>query len=77
MPLKHLKYTFVTCACCLGMEARRRVEFTGVELAGGAELAAPVEKAAAGHSGGEGGPHAGEGCEAEWGAREMERGTAC
>jgi hypothetical protein len=27
------------------MEARRRLEFTGVELAGGEELAAPVEKA--------------------------------
>ena len=26
------------------MKARRRVEFTGVELVGGAELAAPVEK---------------------------------
>jgi hypothetical protein len=30
------------------METRRHVEFTGVELAGGAELAAPVEKTAAG-----------------------------
>ena len=30
------------------MEARRRVEFTGIELAGGAEIAAPVEKAATG-----------------------------
>ena len=30
------------------MEARRRVEFTDVELAGGAKLAAPVEKAVAG-----------------------------
>jgi len=30
------------------MEAWRRVEFNGVELAGGAKLAAPVEKAAAG-----------------------------
>jgi hypothetical protein len=27
------------------MQARRRVEFTGVELTGGAELAAPMEKA--------------------------------
>jgi hypothetical protein len=27
------------------MQARQRVEFTGVELAGDAELAAPVEKA--------------------------------
>jgi hypothetical protein len=27
------------------MEAHRRVNFTGVELAGGAELAAPMEKA--------------------------------
>jgi hypothetical protein len=26
------------------MKARRRVEFTGVKLAGGVELAAPVEK---------------------------------
>jgi len=62
------------------MEARRRVEFTGVELAGGAELAALVEKAVAGHSGG-GGPHAGEGCEAEWGVRRRwsaaRRGTQC
>jgi hypothetical protein len=40
------------------------------------ELAALVEKAAAGHSGGkggphtgEGGPHTGEGREVEWGAR--------
>ena len=31
-----------------GMEAHRRVEFTGVELAGGTEIAAPVEKATAG-----------------------------
>jgi hypothetical protein len=30
------------------MEDRRRVEFTGVELVGGAELATPVEKAVAG-----------------------------
>jgi hypothetical protein len=30
------------------MEARRCVEFTGVELVGGAKLAALVEKAAAG-----------------------------
>jgi hypothetical protein len=30
------------------MEACRQLEFTGIELAGGAELAAPVEKAAAG-----------------------------
>jgi hypothetical protein len=30
------------------MEARRNVEFTSVELAGGAELAASAEKAAAG-----------------------------
>jgi hypothetical protein len=29
------------------MEARQRVKFTGVELAGGAELAAPMEKATA------------------------------
>jgi hypothetical protein len=28
------------------MEACRRVKFTGIELAGGAELAPPVEKAA-------------------------------
>ena len=53
---------FVTCAfsatspCCLGTEARRRAEFTGVELA------APVEKATAGCSGE-------EGREVEWGAR--------
>ena len=30
-----------------GMEYRRRVEFTSVELVGGAELTAPVEKATA------------------------------
>jgi hypothetical protein len=30
------------------MKTRRRVEFTGVELAGGADLAALVEKAVAG-----------------------------
>jgi hypothetical protein len=30
--------------CCLGMEACWYVELTGVELASGAELAAPVEK---------------------------------
>jgi hypothetical protein len=30
------------------MEARRRVEFTGVELVGGAELAALMEKATEG-----------------------------
>jgi hypothetical protein len=30
------------------MEARWRVEFTSVELVGGAELAAPVEKATTG-----------------------------
>jgi hypothetical protein len=33
--------------CCLEMEARRRMKFTGVELASGTELAAPVKKAAA------------------------------
>jgi hypothetical protein len=38
------------------MEDRRRVEFTGVELAGSAEIVAPVEKAMEGHSGGERGP---------------------
>ena len=43
--------------------------FTGVELAGGAERTAPVEKAVAGRSSGEGGRRAGEGREAEWGAR--------
>ena len=47
------------------------MEFIGVEPA------APVEKAVAGCTGGEGRPLAGEGCEAEWDAREMERGTAC
>ena len=36
------------------MNARRRVESTGVELTGGAELVTPVEKAAAcGRGGGE------------------------
>jgi hypothetical protein len=34
------------------MEDHRRVEFTGVELTGSAEIAALVEKAAAGHSSG-------------------------
>jgi hypothetical protein len=34
------------------METHWNVEFTGVELAGGAKLAAPMEKAMAGHSGG-------------------------
>ena len=51
------------------MKARRCVEFTGVELVGGAELAAPMEKVAtgpvgkavAGRSGGEDEPRAGEG----------------
>jgi hypothetical protein len=38
--------------------------------------AGSVEKATARRSSGESGPHAGEGCEAEWGAREMEHGTA-
>jgi hypothetical protein len=32
----------------LGIEARQCVEFTGVELADGTELAAPVKKATAG-----------------------------
>jgi hypothetical protein len=47
------------------MESRRRVEFTGVKLAGGAALAAPVEKAA--------GPQALEGRsgrEARWRGRK-------
>jgi hypothetical protein len=35
------------------MEDRRCVEFTDVELADSAEILAPVEKAAVGHSGGE------------------------
>jgi len=47
------------------------VEFIGVELA------TPVEKATAGCTGGEDRPLAREGCKVEWGAREMERGTAC
>jgi hypothetical protein len=39
-------YAFsVTSLCYMGMEARRRVKFTGAELTGGAELAALVEKA--------------------------------
>jgi hypothetical protein len=44
------------------MEARRCVEFTDVELAAPVEkdAAGPVEKVTAGRSGGEGGPHAGE-----------------
>jgi hypothetical protein len=48
------------------MDAHWRVKFTDVELTGGAELIAPVEKATAdpvekvatGRSGGEGGPRA-------------------
>jgi hypothetical protein len=55
IPLKHLKHTFATCTFnatspyYMGMEARRRVEFIIiVKLAGGAELAAPMEKAVAG-----------------------------
>jgi hypothetical protein len=55
--------------CCLGMETRRCVEFTGVELAGVAERVAPVEKAAVGRSSGEDGLRAGEGRETAWGAR--------
>jgi hypothetical protein len=59
----------ITSPCCLGMEARQCVEFTGVELASGAELAAlvekatidPVEEATSGRFGGEDGPHVGEG----------------
>jgi hypothetical protein len=35
------------------MDDRRRVEFTGAELAGSVEIATPVEKPAAGHSSGE------------------------
>ena len=35
------------------MEACRCVKFTDVELAGGVELAVPIEKAVAGRSGGE------------------------
>ena len=52
--LKHLKHRLATCSfsatypCCLRMKARWHVEFISVELAGGAELAAPVEKAMAG-----------------------------
>jgi hypothetical protein len=45
------------------MEAHQCVEFTCVELAASVENAAtgPMEKAVAGHSGGEGRPCAGEG----------------
>jgi hypothetical protein len=35
------------------MEDSQRVKLTGVELTGNAEIAALVDKAAAGHSGGE------------------------
>jgi hypothetical protein len=55
--MKHISKTFQTYICnmrfqrnislLLGMEARRHVEFIGVELASGAEFAAPVEKATA------------------------------
>jgi hypothetical protein len=38
------------------MEDRRCIQFIGVELAGSAEIVAPVEKAVKGHSGGERGP---------------------
>ena len=42
-------YAFsATSPCCLGMKIRRLVEFIGVELASGAQLAAPVVKAMAG-----------------------------
>jgi hypothetical protein len=55
--------------CYLGMEVRRCVEFTGVELTSGAEVAAPMEKAVTGpvekaatfRSGEKDGPRAGEG----------------
>jgi hypothetical protein len=52
IPLKHLKHTLATCdfqcniSLLLGrMEARWLVKFIGIELAGSAEIAAPVEKA--------------------------------
>ena len=68
------------------MEARRCVEFTDVELAGGTELAAlvemvatgPVEKAVTGRSNGEDGPRAGEGrggLEAPWKGRKTDSCT--
>jgi len=52
---------FATCAfnanifLLLGNGGTSGVEFTGVELVGGAELVAPVEKATAGRSDGEDG----------------------
>jgi hypothetical protein len=63
------------------MEVCRCVEFTGVELTGGAEVAAPVEKAVIGpvekavtfRSGGKDGPRVEEGRsgqEAPWRARK-------
>jgi hypothetical protein len=48
--VEHLKHIFATCAfsatspCCLRMETCQCVEFIGVELTGGAEVAALVEK---------------------------------
>jgi hypothetical protein len=46
------------------------LEFIGVKLT------TPVENTTAGCSGGEGGPHAREGCEAEWDAGGRWSGTA-
>jgi hypothetical protein len=46
--IKHLQHTSKTfnviSPCYLGMKVHRHVEFTDVELASGAELAAPMEK---------------------------------
>jgi hypothetical protein len=59
---KHLQHAFSAQHLLDAWEWRlvdRRVEFTGVELACGAELAAPVEKAMAGRFGGEGRPRDG------------------
>ena len=55
-----------TSPCCWEKRSSSSTKFTGVELVGDAELAAPVEKVAAGpvekaaasHSGGEGGHEA-------------------
>jgi hypothetical protein len=68
--------------CCLGMEARRFVEFISVELVAPVEKAVtgPVEKTMAGRSGTEDGPHTGEGRggqEASWRGRKTGSRAGC
>jgi hypothetical protein len=67
------------------MEARRCVEFTGIELAGDAELIASVKKAAiglvekatAGHSDGEEAMEREKNKQPHWGAVEMPASGRC